>query len=581
MYFMGETTLPEGLLPPPDTRSWLERGRDQRAAFSELVASSFEQTRLVEASNNDSEALNQAYENRFANIKAATGVQLKRPMEIAMAWRVARGENPRGVSQEDLSKAEAALFRQMQDLQGRFPQSAAVIRADEPIVGDLRRLQQAADQRLRAADASKDVSPVNRVAAQLLGGLGASFRDPVNVGVLAVQPEIGFGRTLFGKIMGRALTEGAINGGAEAAIQTLAEDGKRKAGLRTDGFWKQVGIATAFGGGLGGLAEAGGHVLQRLGRNTPDTDAALARVAAGDVSEADARLIADAAGVTLDDGDLGALSRAMEADADTAAVLRPDVDARQLVETVRAIETDAPLPRLLDEADETHVPPGLRKQPAVNESLTTETAQNIPDTLAAFVDAENAARLSRLEDFVAMNEADITHLRNDGALDAMPSERDFSGVRGASDEHRASIVLAELENKVARTKAEIAAGPKHSVNDVAAQIAYASQQPQALVQPELRATKLAEPASTEAVEAAARKLETAGGAKVKPLDYSKAVASPKAAKELVKRDTLDIMDALPGGTDANGNPISTTHAELSDTATRMNDLADLIASCKA
>jgi hypothetical protein len=590
MYFLpGEFKEPTKFQAPPDTRSFLERGADQRSQFSELIASSFEQTRLVEASNNDVEASLQAYENRFANIKVATGVQLLRPMEMAMQERVARGESPRGVTAEDLTKAETALFRQMQELQGRFPQSAGVIRADEPIVGDMRRLQQGADSRLVTAEkTAKDLSGVHRTTAQLLGGIGASFRDPVNIGVLAVQPEIGVGRTLFGKIASRALTEGAINGGAEAAIQTLAEDGKRKAGLRTDGFWKQVGIAAAFGGGLGGLAEGGGHVLKSLGRNTPDTDAALARMAAGDVSEADARLIADAAGVKVDEGDMASLSRAMEADADTAAVLRPEVDERQLADAVRAIETDAPLPRVLDEVDETHVPPGLRK--------TQQTEGQIPDnaisiseagiapenvaqgpSLAAFVDTENAARLSRLEDFVAMNEADIAHLRDDGALDAMPSERDFSNVRGASDEHRASIVLVELENKVAKTKAEIAAGPKHSVDDAAVQIAYAKQQPQALVQPELRTSKLATPASPEAVEAAARKLEAAGGAKVKPLDHT----SPKAAKELVKRDTLDIMDALPGGTDANGNPISTTHAELSGEATRMNDLADLIASCKA
>jgi hypothetical protein len=402
-------------------------------------------------------------------------------------------------------------------------------------------------------------------------------RDPLGAASLMVGGTSSLGRTMAGKIMSRALTEGAINGGAEAVMQVAASDYQRKAGLKTDDFWKSIGLAAAFGGGLGGLAEGVGHVLKARGGVTPDTDAALARMAAGEVLEADALLIAQAAGVKISDGDMASLSRAIETDADTTAVLRPDVDERQLADAVRAIETDAPLPRVLDEVDETHVPPGLRKTQQTDAPIPDNASSISAPDIQTFVDAENAARLSRLEDFVAMNEADIAHLRNDGALDSMPSERDFSGVRGASDEHKASIVLAELENKVAKTRAEIAAGPKHNVDDAAAQIAYAKQQPQVLVQPELRATKLAEPASAEAVEAAARKLEAAGGAKVKPLDH----ASPKAAKELVRRDTLDIMDALPGGTDANGNPISTTHAELSDTATRMNDLADLIASCKA
>jgi hypothetical protein len=568
MYFMGETKLPEGLLPPPDVRTWQERGAANRAQFGELVASNFRDQQYVQASNNLYEARIAAYDKRIADIESATGVKIDRP------WNVSLEAN---------AGPQIAKFNEdMAALQKRFPDHAAVIRANEPVDADVMRLQADTAKRVRLADDNaKDLTGVQKLTAAFLGAGAASFRDPVNISTMAVKGEVFAAKTIYGKIVQQAVTEGALNGGAEAVVQLASADAKRKAGLPVDDFWKQVGLAAAFGGGLGGLAEGVGHVLKARGGVTPDTDAALARMAAGDVSEADARLIAEAAGVKVDEGDMASLTRAMEADADTTAVLRPDVDERQLADAVRAIETDAPLPRLLDEVDETHVPPGLRKQPIVNESLTTETAQNIPqnipDTLAAFVDSENAARLSRLEDFVAMNEADIAHLRDDGALDAMPSERDFSNVRGASDEHRASIVLAELENKVAKTKAEIAAGPKHSVNDAAAQIAYAKQQPQVLVHPELRTSKLATPASTEAVEAAARKLEAAGGAKVKPLDHT----SPKAAKELVRRDTLDIMDALPGGTDANGNPISTTHAELSDTAARMNDLADLIASCKA
>lgn len=46
------------------------------------------------------------------------------------------------------------------------------------------------------------------------------------------------------------------------------------------------------------------------------------------------------------------------------------------------------------------------------------------------------------------------------------------------------------------------------------------------------------------------------------------------------RAQLDILDALPAGTDAEGKPRLTTHAELTNEADRVDHLADTIASCK-
>jgi hypothetical protein len=703
MYFMGETKLPEGLLPPPDTRTWQERGADNRAQFGEIVSAMDDQRVFAENVDARENARLEAYDQRVAIAQEVAGVKLINPMRRP---RYADGKVGFDGELLDMAAVEARFDADLQklgaeklDVAERLARLGSV---DEQARNVTRSAVSRADAAMRNA---RDIGPDQKLWAELFGSGFGSVKDSVGMPLTFVGGGAGAGRTVFGRILHTVLTEGAIAGGGEALVQSASEDYQREAGVYRGDFWKNVGLAAAFGGGLGGLVQGGGEFLARTGRATAETDAALARMAAGDVSEADARLIADAAGVKVDEGDMASLTRAMEADADTAAVLRPEVDERQLADAVRAIETDAPLPRVLDEVDETHVPPGLRK--------TQQTEGQIPDNassisapdIQSFVDSENAARLSRLEDFVAMNEADIAHLRDDGALDAMPSERDFSNVRGASDEHRASIVLAELENKVAKTKAEIAAGPKHSVDDAAAQIAYAKQQPQVLVQPELRTSKLAVPASAEAVEVAAQKLVAAGGvkparkAKPEKVDFGGGTADyggekkispeiyesykeyfdfwrtatdaqkskgfeydmtewkdvgrgyavsvgrnvprqeirtpegniivrgidteggtfeefemghnpfeaggmdwieaaiqelqgragwsavlpapkPKPA-DIVKRDTLDIMDALPGGTDANGNPISTTHAELSDTATRMNDLADLIASCKA
>ena len=697
MYVLpGEYQEPTRFQPPPDTRTWQERGQDQRGQFSELIASVFEQTRLVEASNNDAEALQQAYDNRFANILSATGVQLKRPMEIAMQERVARGESPRGVNEEELRAAEQVLFRQMQELQGRFPHSAAVIRADDPFEGDMRWVQQQADARLNAASANaKDLSMLHRGIAVLAGGVAASFRDPVNLAAAAVQPEVGAARTLFGRVMSRVVTEGAVNGGAEAVIQTLAEDGKRKAGLNTDGYWTQIGIAAAFGGGLGGLAEGAGHVLAKTGRVTPDTTAALDRMAKGEVADADLRTMADAMGVKLADDDLADLARARDVDADLAATLGPDVDPQLADDMARAMVDGSRPPGLRDDVVEfsdfrktenaelsedeidlayrqdakdkmekyievkerfdaaggvmdapselfsewmeasdalveifriTGVPGDSlgkfaiidrpddildafnrvsKKQRAewlggdavptkkksiegkitdltsgvkLTEMLDNGSSVHLRDDpgFVGFVAEQNQLRLQKLEQAIAMSEADIAHLRDDGSLDALPSERDFSGMRASDDVDRAHRVVQELESKVTKAKAEIASGKAFNTDDVALQKRFADERgARTIVHADVKAQGLGEVNSVKAGDVAKARLAAASPA------APDAAAAPAPKAKAAPRDTLDILDALPAGTDIDGNPIVTTHAELTDFATRLDDLADVIAACRA
>ncbi len=46
------------------------------------------------------------------------------------------------------------------------------------------------------------------------------------------------------------------------------------------------------------------------------------------------------------------------------------------------------------------------------------------------------------------------------------------------------------------------------------------------------------------------------------------------------KGTLDIMDGLPAGTDADGRPIVVSYTSMKSWAERMENLADLIAACK-
>lgn len=150
-------------------------------------------------------------------------------------------------------------------------------------------------------------------------------------------------------------------------------------------------------------------------------------------------------------------------------------------------------------------------------------------------------------------------------------------------------------------------------------------QPAQLLDPAVAGSKLTEPATNEAAEAAAQALDAAGGEKLptraeleaegqsnmfgaEDTDAGVQVLIPGVGPVTIKakldvaaakpmrggdadppagglfddeaRAQLDIMDALPAGTDAAGKPLLTTHAELAAQADRVDHLADVISSCK-
>lgn len=588
MYFLGDTALPDRFLPPPDTRAWWERGRDFRAQFSELTAASYERQRLVENSNSEQRAMIEAYDARIAEVELVTGTRLENPYRAALAdvnasrYAIYKDANP----ETNLGALERRFAERLKLLADERPDVADVIRAAVPVREDAFQLAQKAFTRAEAAERNAtDVTGGTGFFASVGGSLAGMANDPLAVGTLFIGgPELGMAKTMFGRVMSRAATEAAVNGGIEAGLQVAANDWQRKAGVEPQPFWTQVGLAAAFGGGLGGLAQGIGEAWARKGLAAADAAPVLERVAAGQATPDDARFLADGLGVKLSDDELGDLARAAEADGDTAAVLSPAVRKADVEEQLRAMETGEPLPTVADELAQGRRPPGLKpvaraEEAAANpaSALAEGPALHLRDDprFQAFVREQETARLARIEDDIRAAEADLAYLREDGAtLDGVPSERDFSGVKGATDDQRIARVMQELEGSVARGRAQLAEGAR-TADDPAYQVAYARQfGQQQIVQPELRTSKRAEPASAEAVEAAAAKLAAAGGEPARPLTQA------AAKTEFVPRETLDIMDALPGGTDAAGNPVVTTHAEMSDFARRMDEMADLIASCK-
>jgi hypothetical protein len=593
MYFLGDTNLPDGVQPPPDTRNPLEHASDWASQFGNLVSTSFNAQAVKYSFNNNEEATREAVFKRIADVKEATGISLENPLQDQ--YQMPDGQFQHG-GWNGQQRNLVNFQYQLTELQRLHPEKAGAIRAHVPIRQDAVIITQNADINVQRAEAdAKDVASSDQGFAEFLGQTGAMVRDPVMAPAMLLGGIEGFAaKTIGGRILARAATEAAINGGIEIAVQQRAEVWRKEAGvpIGQGQMWKQVGLAATFGGGVGGLLQGGGEVLRLLGKATPEIKAASERVANGTGGPEDVKLVADALNVQVPPDEMAALSHAIENDANDAAVLQGDVNPQEVAQAVHAIENGGSLLHIADEVDDTVVPVQFRKL------VTQQNASSIPDnaisaskagiapeivaqepvvhlvddpSFGAFVKSENEMRLSKLEDFKRMNEADIAHLRNDGGLDALPSERDFSNVRAATDDQRISRVLNDLELKVKKTEAAIATGPKYSVGSAAMQVAYAERKSSSsVVAHSVKSEKLGELNSVPAQQAAASALEQARG-----LDAVQA----KLQKPM-KRGTLDIMDALPAGTDVSGNAMVTTHAELSDHAARMNELADLVLACK-
>lgn len=155
-----------------------------------------------------------------------------------------------------------------------------------------------ADERLAKAMAFRD--GVAKWGAVLGGGIAGSLYDPLQVLTLFAGGGAGGARTVIGRIAKTALSEAVVNGATEAALQTVVQDWRKKAGL-PNGFqeaMQNVGFAAlaggVLGGGVSGIGEAASKVFKGSARdgairaltNAPQVDAKIKAAVAGDAGQA-------------------------------------------------------------------------------------------------------------------------------------------------------------------------------------------------------------------------------------------------------------------------------------------------------
>lgn len=325
---------------------------DKARAFDELYQSTRDVQIYRDNFNSEEMAIAEAYDRRNAAIFEVTGTQLPNPLKVA---RLATGgEMGRGsIGPLDFSEGtpdldpEGDWNRKVEELTRQYPAQMGLINP-RPVKEDAYRIAQAAEGKLDNAVAGATVlTGPRRFGAAIGGSFAGMIRDPLQVASFFIGAGSGTARTVLGRIMQVALTEAAVNAGVEGAVQVASNRWKREAGLDASvgTALTQVGLAAAFGGGIGGLVQGGREVFKAAGKAVPEE--LLTRAANGDAAAIGE--VAELAGRPLDPETARIVAIAAEQEtldrSAFGAALETGPDASRVAErTIAAIEADAPLP---------------------------------------------------------------------------------------------------------------------------------------------------------------------------------------------------------------------------------------------
>lgn len=263
------------------------------AGLSAIADAAQKQMQLVDNSNASYAALYQAYDDRIAAIKQATGQAVENPLKLAeqqdfdkmRAPRLPMYKQPRipeelqiGPRAPTNSQKQAQQFSNwLAQMQQQFPEASDRIRANVPIERDAEALAKKAEEDANQLAASR--GGLTGLAAQFYGGFKGTLNDPLQVTTMFIGGGPGVGRNVALRIANVALKEALVNGGLEAAQQPAVQAWREKAGLPNG--WKEGIVNTLFAATAGGLfgaaGEAAGAAAKRIFKGR-ELDAVVAEV---------------------------------------------------------------------------------------------------------------------------------------------------------------------------------------------------------------------------------------------------------------------------------------------------------------
>ena len=317
---------------PLDTGRIAATPQVEGVPFADRVADGFEAARRLDAIGGDAVLIQEEFVGRLKAIEATTGQKLPNPyrdrfddVDEAAIYRQYR-DTGRG--------ATAAAERRILHLKRQsFERRVDALVATHPDIETADRFQARVEARAEELRIQQTLAgPI----AGLVGGFGAAFTDPLNLGTL---PFGGGGRSLLGV----ALREAGLNAVIEGTSQPLVAAQRERLGqeLSRDEALLNIGAAALFGGVLGGGGKALELLLSRPDRELAEMIDALPEEQRTEVmEEVAAALEADAA------------ARSAFGDADDLEGLEDDIlwgggrreQGDIMIEAEQALEQGAPLP---------------------------------------------------------------------------------------------------------------------------------------------------------------------------------------------------------------------------------------------
>jgi hypothetical protein len=284
---------------------------DDLVRLQRVTGAAYRQQSLVDNTFARQEAIEQAIDRRIAAVRRATGVTLENYMRArpTLYEQLDRNRPPAETLTDAPETPRDAFHRTLRELQESFPDRAHEIRAEVEIEDDARAAAKNAEAELQQLMADPKLGPITGFLAALTGGIGASFRDPLQVSLLWAGGGAGTGG-VAARVGQVALREAAINAGGVALMQPNVQAWRAEAGLRNGVMpaLENIGMAALLGGVFGSGIQG---VREWTGRGK----AAAEKVMAGRAAPADVEDLARQPGIRLTESENGVLRQAGRAEA--------------------------------------------------------------------------------------------------------------------------------------------------------------------------------------------------------------------------------------------------------------------------
>jgi hypothetical protein len=223
--------------------------------FGEVASKSFRSFRDNYISTSRQRLIQEQQDKRDALFEDISGERL----EPSMAKNFKPFEETRISIRSGLDPQDVAILKQRHDerfkeeaineAKQREPEKYKDILSHNQVVEEARKRANASRQEFEAA--STRTSSFDRIVGSLVGGLGATATDPINIASLP------FGAARGASVLRTVLTEAGVNAGAELATQPFVANWQREVG-QDYGFnevVENVGFAALFGGSFAAVTK--------------------------------------------------------------------------------------------------------------------------------------------------------------------------------------------------------------------------------------------------------------------------------------------------------------------------------------